>query len=68
METATPRAFRPATAATYTGHSRSAIYEAIRTGQLKSYKIDGRRLLLREDLDDWINRLIAGATGPLDAA
>lgn len=40
---------------------RTAIYEAIRTGALHSYKIGASRLLLIEDIDAWLDSITTGA-------
>lgn len=54
------RGFRPAEAAAYSGRPRSALYEAMRDGQLPSFKIGRSRLILREDLDQYIDNLTKG--------
>lgn len=36
------------------GLSRSLIYEAIKVGELQSIKVRSRRLILAEDLLEWI--------------
>lgn len=36
------------------GVGRTKIYEAIKTGDLKSFIVCGRRLVHREDLDAWL--------------
>ena len=52
----TPRYLRPLQGATYTGVSRAKFYEWLSTGQLKSRRIGGCRLIDRLELD----RFIAG--------
>ena len=36
------------------GVSKSQLYEEIRTGRLKSVKVAGRRLILRDDLEAFL--------------
>lgn len=50
----TPLAVGPETAASMTGHARSAIYEALANGELKSFKSGRRRLILVTELSAWI--------------
>tara|TARA_Y100000815_G_scaffold269104_1_gene291261 strand:- start:511 stop:747 length:237 start_codon:yes stop_codon:yes gene_type:complete len=40
-----------------TSHARSAIYAAIGTGELVSFKSGKRRLILVKDLEAWLSRL-----------
>lgn len=47
----------PEEAARMTGHSRSAVYEAIARGDLASFKSGKRRLILIKELESWLNRL-----------
>lgn len=47
----------PEEAGRMTGHSRSAIYEAIAKGDLKSFKSGKRRLILVKQLEAWLNRM-----------
>jgi len=47
----------PDDAAEMTSHSRSAIYEAINSKSLKSFKSGKRRLILVKDLESWLNEL-----------
>ena len=54
------RGYRTNEAVAYTGRNRTHIYEAIKSGELRSYKIGSARLVLREDLDDWLDRLTRG--------
>jgi excisionase family DNA binding protein len=60
------RGFRVTEAAAYTGRPRTAIYEALRSGELRSYKVGGARLLLREDLDRWLDFLTTTPDVSLD--
>ena len=46
----------PEEAGRITGHTRSAIYAAITTGELVSFKSGKRRLILVKELEAWINR------------
>ncbi len=43
----------------YTGCTRTSLYEAIAAGRLRSYKVGRRRFMLREDLDAFIDAMIA---------
>lgn len=52
---ATPLAVGPEEAGRMTGHSRSAIYQAIAVGALNAFKSGKRRLILVRDLESWIN-------------
>jgi excisionase family DNA binding protein len=51
------RGFSVSDAVIYTGRPRSALYEDIASGALNSYKVGRRRLILREDLDDYLDRI-----------
>ena len=53
----TPLAVGPEEAGRMTGHTRSAIYEAIARGDLDSFKSGKRRLILVKQLEAWLNRL-----------
>lgn len=44
-------------AARLTGHSRSGIYEVIASGDLKSFKLGRRRLILMSELRAWIEQV-----------
>ena len=44
-------------AAFRTRHSRSAIYKAIRSGELQSFKSGKRRLILASELERWVKRV-----------
>jgi Helix-turn-helix domain len=48
-------------AARAAGVGRSLLYEAIRTGDLKSAKIHARRIVLVDDLRSWLLTLRDGA-------
>ena len=50
----TKLAIGPEEAAQATGHTRSAIYEAIASGELQSFKSGKRRLIRPQDLKAWI--------------
>jgi excisionase family DNA binding protein len=45
-------AFTVSDACRYSGLGRSKVYELVRKGRLLSRKVDHRRLILRESLDD----------------
>ncbi|MFV7434907.1 MULTISPECIES: helix-turn-helix domain-containing protein [Pseudomonas putida group] len=47
----------PDDAAEMTSHSRSAIYDAINSGSLRSFKSGKRRLILVRELESWLNGL-----------
>lgn len=50
-----PLAVGPEEAGRMTGHSRSAIYQAIAAGELNAFKSGKRRLILVRELESWIN-------------
>lgn len=52
-----PIAVGPEEAGRLTAHSRSAIYNAIAVGSLRSFKNGKRRLILVSELHLWLNRL-----------
>ena len=52
-----PLAVGPEEAARITGHTRSALYEAIASGDLESFKSGKRRLILVSAAAAWLNRL-----------
>lgn len=55
IQTNLPRlAVSPEDAAKMTGHSRTAIYYAISTGELVSFKSGKRRLILITEIERWI--------------
>jgi excisionase family DNA binding protein len=37
-----------------TGLGRTKFYEELKSGRLKSFRLCGRRLILHQDLDDWL--------------
>ncbi|ABR82440.1 TPA: helix-turn-helix domain-containing protein [Pseudomonas aeruginosa] len=55
--TASPLAVGPEEAGRISGHTRSAIYEAIARGDLLSFKSGKRRLILIKELEAWLNRM-----------
>lgn len=60
--TVPPLVVGPDEAGRITGHARSAIYEAIASGELASFKSGKRRLIYIAALEDWLKRLAkAGA-------
>ncbi len=52
-----PLAVGPEEAASASGITRSAVYEAIARGDLASFKAGRRRLILVEELRAWLNRM-----------
>ncbi len=52
-----PLAVSPEDAGRMSGHARSAIYEALASGQLPSFKSGRRRLILVTELNAWLHRL-----------
>lgn len=52
-----PLAVGPEEAGSMTGHSRSAIYEAIARGDLSSFKSGKRRLIMVNELERWLQRM-----------
>jgi excisionase family DNA binding protein len=52
-----PLAVGPEEAARLTSTTRSAIYEAIQSGSLVSFKAGKRRLILIKELEAWLHRL-----------
>lgn len=55
--TASPLAVGPEEAGRISGHTRSAIYEAIARGDLLSFKSGKRRPILIKELEAWLNRM-----------
>lgn len=53
----TPFAMSVEESTRYSGHTRSATYEAIAKGELESFKSGKRRLILTKALEAWLNRL-----------
>ena len=54
-----PLAVGPEVAASLTGTTRSIIYHAIATGELKAFKSGRRRLILMSELEAWIIEVAA---------
>ena len=52
-----PLAVGPEEAGRISAHTRSAIYEAMASGELVSFKSGKRRLILVSELEAWLNRL-----------
>ena len=55
-----PLSFGVSDAARYVGMSRTRLYELIGSGELKSLRVGGRRLILRSELESFINRHAVG--------
>ena len=51
-----PVAFKIPDAVSYSGLSRSRVYELIQSGALASFRVGGRRLILRETVDRFIRQ------------
>lgn len=51
-----PIALNVPNAATYSGLSRTRLYELIQNGELESFMVGGRRLILREKVDRFIEQ------------
>lgn len=58
---ALPHAFTIDHAVTYSGLSRSRLYTLIQSGDLPSFRVGGRRMILREVLDSFFARLSGSA-------
>lgn len=56
-----PAAFTVAGAVTYTGLSRSKLYELMKQGAIVSFHVGGRRMIRREALDTFFDRLTAAS-------
>ena len=56
-----PIAFTVADAVAYSGLARSRIYELIGANELASFRVGGRRLILRTALDGFIAKLAEAA-------
>jgi excisionase family DNA binding protein len=54
-------AVSPAEAAAMAGVGRTKLYEALRTGELPSFKIGKRRLVQVAQIQSWMDRLENGA-------
>jgi excisionase family DNA binding protein len=54
-----PAAFTVAGAVSYTGLSRSKLYELMKDGAIASFQVGGRRMILRQALDNFFERLSA---------
>lgn len=48
-------------AVAYSGLSRSRLYELIRDGSIPSVQVGGRRLIMRQAIDEFFNRLAGAA-------
>ena len=56
-----PIAFSVADAVTYSGLSRSRLYELIRSRHVASFQVGGRRMILREAIDRFISDIARAA-------
>jgi len=56
-----PAAFTVAGAVAYTGLSRSKLYELMREGDIASFQVGGRRMILREAIDTFFERVSRAA-------
>ena len=52
-----PTAFTVAGAVSYSGLSRSRLYELMRDGEIASFHVGGRRMILREAVDRFFAKL-----------
>lgn len=57
MGTVLPAAFTVAGAVHYSGLSRSRLYELMRAGTIASFHVGGRRMILREAMDQFFAKL-----------
>lgn len=56
-----PVALTVASAVIYSGLSRSRLYELMKTGELASFQVGGRRMILRATLDGFFAKLAGAA-------
>ena len=56
-----PRALSIPDASAYSSLSRSRLYELMRDGSIPSVQIGGRRLIMRQAIDEFFNRLAEAA-------
>lgn len=56
-----PAAFTVSGAVSYSGLSRSRLYELMRDGEIASFHVGGRRMILRQTLDQFFARLSGAA-------
>jgi excisionase family DNA binding protein len=52
-----PAAFTVANAVKYSGLSRSRLYELMREGEIASFHVGGRRMILRQAVDAFFNKV-----------
>lgn len=56
-----PVALTVASAVTYSGLSRSRLYELMKSGDIASFQVGGRRMILRGTVDAFFAKLSAAA-------
>lgn len=54
-----PHAFTVWDACQFTGLCRTRLYQLVQTGALKSFKVGGRRMFMRHDLEAFLNAAAA---------
>lgn len=52
-------AYRPLEACKAVGIGKTGLYEALKSGELRSFKSGRKRLILRDDLQSWLKGLPA---------
>lgn len=57
VEAVTPIAFTVPDAVAYSSFSRSRLYKLMQSGALESFRIGGRRMIRRDALDRFFDRL-----------
>jgi hypothetical protein len=56
----TPKAMTISKAVTYSGMSRTRLFDLIKSGEVSSFLLGGRRMMLTETLDSFIHKLARG--------
>ena len=59
-----PAAFTVSDAVKYSGLSRSRLYELMKAGELQSFQVGGRRMILREAVDRFFARIAGSSSHP----